>query len=273
MSQYTVPRSAATPARRTGSRRPTRSSPTRSPPPIIGSHSSSDTCRGPGAARPTRPSTSRSRRSCTTRCCWCERSAAGRRGVRRIRPAAGEGARASRLLHAQAAQGRSGCGRLRDRDRGHRRCGRRGRGGGAAATRSEAASEAAGSALLADAVVASSVDAALEAMPALRPLLAFVLPHLIQAEWAAGAMAVYDEATDRPIRWHALAETGALAFVASGAAVKGKALVGDAGAAACRRRHGLGGRRGGGRRADRAPVRRGRRRRVVRPRRWRHARP
>jgi hypothetical protein len=97
----------------------------------------------------------------------------------------------------------------------------------AAAAAVGGASEAAGSALLADAVVASSVDAALESLPALRPLLAFVLPHLVQAEWAAGAMAAYDEATDQPLRWRPLAETGALGFVASSAAVKGKALVGD----------------------------------------------
>jgi uncharacterized protein YukE len=86
------------------------------------------------------------------------------------------------------------------------------------------ASEAAGSALIADAVAASALDSALEALPALRPLLSFVLPHLLQAEWATGAMAVYDESTTGRLRWHALAETGALAFVASGAASKTKAL-------------------------------------------------
>jgi hypothetical protein len=89
------------------------------------------------------------------------------------------------------------------------------------------ASEAASSGLMADAVAGASLDAALGDLPSLRPLLAFALPHLIQTEWAAGSMAAYDAATTGKLRWRALAETGALAFVASGAASKGTAMVGD----------------------------------------------
>jgi hypothetical protein len=97
---------------------------------------------------------------------------------------------------------------------------------GVAAAAVGGAAEAAGTAASADLVAAGALDAALEALPALRPLLAFILPQLVQAEWAIGSMAVYDELTTDQLRWRALAQTGAVAFVASGAATAAVPLVG-----------------------------------------------
>jgi hypothetical protein len=91
------------------------------------------------------------------------------------------------------------------------------------------ATEAADAATAADAVAAGGLDSALDAMSVVKPLLAFVVPHLVQAEWAAGAMAVYDELTIDRLNWSSIAESGATAFVASGAAAKGSALVGESG--------------------------------------------
>lgn len=87
------------------------------------------------------------------------------------------------------------------------------------------ASEAAEAGLLADTMAAAAVDSVLDALPSLRPLLSFVLPHLLQAEWVAGAMATWDEATTGKLRWRALGETAALAVVASGTAAGGRNLV------------------------------------------------
>lgn len=87
------------------------------------------------------------------------------------------------------------------------------------------ASEAAEAGLLADTMAAAAVDSALGALPSLRPLLSFVLPHLLQAEWVAGATATWDEATTNHLRWRALAETAALAFAAAGTAAGGRNLV------------------------------------------------
>lgn len=89
------------------------------------------------------------------------------------------------------------------------------------------ATEAAGAASAADAVAAGGVEAALDSLDSIKPLLAFVVPHLVQVEWAAGAMATWDELTIGRLQWRGIAETGAMAFLASGAAEKGEALVGD----------------------------------------------
>jgi hypothetical protein len=91
------------------------------------------------------------------------------------------------------------------------------------------ATEAAGAAAMADVAAASEVDAALDGLDSLKPLLAFVVPHLVQVEWAAGAMATWDEMTIGRLRWHAIAETGAMAFVASAVAAKGVSMVGESG--------------------------------------------
>lgn len=89
------------------------------------------------------------------------------------------------------------------------------------------ATEAAGAAVAADAAAASGIDAALDGMSALRPLLAFVVPHLVQVEWAAGGTAIWDEVTLGRLKWRGIAESGAIAFVASGAATKATSLAGD----------------------------------------------
>jgi Bacterial CdiA-CT RNAse A domain len=93
----------------------------------------------------------------------------------------------------------------------------------------EGATEAAGAAVAADAGAASGVDLSLTGIAAMRPLLAFVVPHLVQAEWATGAMAAYDELTIGRMRWRGLAETAGVAFVTAGVAAKATELVGDAG--------------------------------------------
>jgi hypothetical protein len=89
------------------------------------------------------------------------------------------------------------------------------------------ASEAVDSAVLADAVAGASLDATIDALPTLRALSAFVLPHLVQSEWAMGSMAAYQAGTTGRLQWRGLAETGGLAFIASGAATKGTELVGE----------------------------------------------
>jgi uncharacterized protein YukE len=89
------------------------------------------------------------------------------------------------------------------------------------------ATEAAGAATAADITAAGEIDAALANVSALRPLLAFVVPHLIQVEWTAGAMAFGDEATHGRLGWRGIAETGALAFIASGTTARGTAMAAD----------------------------------------------
>jgi hypothetical protein len=61
----------------------------------------------------------------------------------------------------------------------------------------------------------------------MRPLLAFVLPHLVQAEWAAGATASYEEASSGRLQWAQIGEVAGTAFVASGTAAKTAPLVAD----------------------------------------------
>jgi Bacterial CdiA-CT RNAse A domain len=89
------------------------------------------------------------------------------------------------------------------------------------------ATEAAGAATAADVGAASGIDAAIDGISSIRPLLAFVVPHLVQVEWAAGGMAGWDEATTGRLRWRDIAETGAIAFVASGAAAKTTSMAAD----------------------------------------------
>jgi uncharacterized protein YukE len=100
----------------------------------------------------------------------------------------------------------------------------------ATAAVSEAA-EAAGAAAAADAAAAGGVDEALSWLDSIKPLLGFVVPHLIQVEWSAGAMATWDEQTIGHLQWRSIAETGAIAFVASGVAQKGVSMVGEKGLA------------------------------------------
>jgi uncharacterized protein YukE len=97
----------------------------------------------------------------------------------------------------------------------------------AAAAAVGTATEAAGAAAAADVAAATGVDSALEGMSALRPLLTFVVPHLVQVEWAAGGTALWDELSVGKLNWREISENGALAFVASGAATKATALAGD----------------------------------------------
>jgi uncharacterized protein YukE len=89
------------------------------------------------------------------------------------------------------------------------------------------ASTAAETGVMADVVAASALDSALESLPTLRPLLSFVLPHLLQAEWTVGAMATWNEATTDRMHWRAVGESGALAFLASGTAARGRVFVGE----------------------------------------------
>lgn len=92
-----------------------------------------------------------------------------------------------------------------------------------------AATEAAGAATAADLAAAGGIDEALGGVTSLRPLLAFVVPHLVQVEWAVGAMATWDELTSGRLDWRGIAETGAIAFVASGAASAATEASADAG--------------------------------------------
>jgi hypothetical protein len=97
----------------------------------------------------------------------------------------------------------------------------------AAAAAVDAATEAAGAAAVADTAAAGGLDSALDGLSWLKPLLAFVVPHLVDAEWSAGAMATYDEVATDHVQWRGVAETGATAFLAAGGAGKATALAGD----------------------------------------------
>jgi uncharacterized protein YukE len=88
----------------------------------------------------------------------------------------------------------------------------------------DSATEAAGAAVVADTSAATGLDAVFEQLPYLRPLLGFVVPHLVDVEWSSGAMAVYDELTTGKLNWRAIAETGATAFLASSGAAKATKL-------------------------------------------------
>lgn len=77
------------------------------------------------------------------------------------------------------------------------------------------ATEAAGAAAAASAGVAGGLFDVAEALAAFRPLLQFVLPHLLQVEWSVGTVAAYDEATEGRLDWRALGVTGGLAFTGS----------------------------------------------------------
>jgi uncharacterized protein YukE len=96
-----------------------------------------------------------------------------------------------------------------------------------AAAAAVGATEAAGAAATADVAVAAELDSSVGLMLSLRPLLAFVLPHLVQAEWAAGITATYQEVTSGRLRWTSIGESAGTAFVASGAAAKTAPLVED----------------------------------------------
>jgi hypothetical protein len=78
--------------------------------------------------------------------------------------------------------------------------------------------QAASEAVVADLVAESALEAAFCAFPALEPILSFVMPQLVQAEWAAGMLAVWDEATTGRLHWDAIAETGGIAFGTSAVA-------------------------------------------------------
>jgi uncharacterized protein YukE len=79
---------------------------------------------------------------------------------------------------------------------------------------------AAAAATAADLAAAGGIDAAFASGVSIRPLLAFVLPHLVQAEWTGGAVAAWDEGSTGRIRWSRVAETGGFAFVASSGATR-----------------------------------------------------
>jgi uncharacterized protein YukE len=82
------------------------------------------------------------------------------------------------------------------------------------------ATDAATAAGAADVAAADGIGEAFFGLSAMRPLLAFVVPHLVQVEWAAGAMATWDELTIGRLRWRGIAVTGATAFVASAGAAE-----------------------------------------------------
>jgi Bacterial CdiA-CT RNAse A domain len=89
------------------------------------------------------------------------------------------------------------------------------------------ATEAASAAVAADVAAAAELDAALDGVASMRPLLAFAVPHLVQVTWASGAMALDDEVTTGRLDWRGIAETGAIAFVASGSAARATTLASD----------------------------------------------
>jgi uncharacterized protein YukE len=98
---------------------------------------------------------------------------------------------------------------------------------GAAAAAVGGASDAAAAATGADVIAAGALDSALGTLAALRPLLSFVLPQLLQVEWVTGSMAAYEEAATGRIEWRNVGENGAVAFIASGVAAKAVTAVGD----------------------------------------------
>jgi hypothetical protein len=89
------------------------------------------------------------------------------------------------------------------------------------------ATEAASAAGAADIAAAAEIDTALDGVATLRPLLAFAIPHLVQVEWASGAMAVDNEATTGRLNWRGIAETGAIAFLASGSSARATTMASE----------------------------------------------
>jgi uncharacterized protein YukE len=87
--------------------------------------------------------------------------------------------------------------------------------------------EAAGAATAADLSAAAGVDVALDGASSLRPLLAFVVPHLVQVEWAAGGTAAWNELTLGRLDWGQITANGAVAFVGAGSATAATKLAAD----------------------------------------------
>jgi len=87
--------------------------------------------------------------------------------------------------------------------------------------------DAAGAASAADLAAATGIDSAFDAMAWLRPLASFVVPNLLQFEWAAGGTAVWQELTIGRLKWGQIAETGGIAFVAGAAAGKATSAIED----------------------------------------------
>jgi uncharacterized protein YukE len=83
---------------------------------------------------------------------------------------------------------------------------------GAATALVAGATEAAGDATIADVAVSEELTSAISRVAALRPLLAFVVPHLAVAEWSAGSVAGYEELTDRRLDWRDIGIAGGLSF-------------------------------------------------------------
>lgn len=94
------------------------------------------------------------------------------------------------------------------------------------------ATEAAGAAAAASAGVAGGLFDVADALATFRPLLQFVVPHLLQVEWSVGTVAAYDEATRGRLDWGTLAVTGGLAFTGSVATGRVAAAMADAPAVA-----------------------------------------
>jgi hypothetical protein len=88
---------------------------------------------------------------------------------------------------------------------------------GAATAIVAGATEAAADATAADIAVSEGVAATMSRVASLRPLLAFAVPRLAIAEWSAGSVAGYDEATVGRLNWRDIGIAGSLAFF--GAAV------------------------------------------------------
>jgi hypothetical protein len=86
---------------------------------------------------------------------------------------------------------------------------------GAATAIVAGATEAAADATAADIAVSEGVAAAMSRVASLRPLLAFVVPRLTIAEWSAGSVAGYDEATVGRLNWRDIGLAGGLGFFAS----------------------------------------------------------
>ena len=89
---------------------------------------------------------------------------------------------------------------------------------GAATAAVAGATEAAGDAITADVAVSEGLSSAMAGVAWIRPLLAFVVPHLSQVEWSAGSVAGYDEATEGHLNWRAIGVAGGLSFAGSAAA-------------------------------------------------------
>jgi uncharacterized protein YukE len=92
-----------------------------------------------------------------------------------------------------------------------------------------AATEAADAAGAADLAAAAGLDEMAGGVATIRPLLSFVLPHLVAAEWTAGATALLQEATTGRLDARTIAEAGGVAFAGAGAAAAATGAVEGAG--------------------------------------------